>query len=497
MNSPCDILIIGGGINGAGIAADAAGRGLSVTLCEMADPASGTSSCSTKLIHGGLRYLEQYAFRLVRSSLAESQILAQKAPHLIAPLKFILPHSQRLRPAWMIRAGLFFYDHLADRPSLPRSGYLKIKQNARMNPLRDSFDRGYFYYDFFADDARLVIENLMSAAENHADILTRTRFIAAKRRNTIWEVTLKNENTGIEFIRHAKALVNAAGPWVKNVSRLIDGMQITFEVSLVRGTHLIVPRLYEGETAYIMQTEDKRVIFAIPWREAFTLIGTTDFIVDQPGQTVPDAGETAYLLECINRWFAKPVQASDIIHTYAGIRCLQNESSDGKPAAITRDYKILSEDSNGHAPLLTIIGGKLTNFRALAESALDRLRPYLPAMEPPWTADTPLPGGRIRGTFGNFVQHAQARYHFLPPDLVLRYAKTYGAKIDKLLENIDSQQALGDHYGAGLYQREVEYLIQHEWAKTAADILWRRTKLGLSMTAAEKDRLQNTLSRDH
>lgn len=474
-----DLFIIGGGINGTGIAADAAGRGLSVMLCEKDDLASGTSSCSTKLIHGGLRYLEQYEFNLVKKALREREILMRKAPHLIQPLEFILPHEKHLRPAWLIRLGLFLYDHLAARKLIPGSRVINLTQDSRGNALQDIFAKGFSYYDCFTDDARLVIENALAAKDNGAEILTRTEFLSAKRENNFWKIHLKNTETGGEFYSYAKALINTAGPWIKEENSKITNNHTSLSIELVKGSHIVIPKLYEGNFAYILQNKDKRIIFAIPYQDEFTLIGTTDVVVNEPEHPDIDEKETDYLFKIINQYFKKQVSPNKIIWSYSGIRCLQKEDS-GKPSEITRDYKLLLESENNALPLLTVIGGKLTTFRLLAEDVLDKLHSFFPSMGPAWTANSPLPGGDFKNhDFKAFYQQFKKDFPWLLRNLAKRYAKTYGTRAYILLENTHELSDLGEHFGAGLYQKEIDYLKQHEWAKTMDDILWRRTKLGL------------------
>lgn len=481
-----DLFIIGGGINGTAIAADAAGRGLSVTLVEKNDLGSGTSSASSKLIHGGLRYLEFYEFGLVRKALLEREVLLSRAPHLVKPLEFILPHEKHLRPAWMIRTGLFLYDHLAKRNKLPGSKSVNLSDQKFSQKLAPHLKKGFSYYDCFADDSRLVIANALSAKENHAEILTHTEFVSAERVGKNWKIELKNLRNGEMFICFAKALVNVAGPWVKEIQNKIKDTDLQFEIELDKGSHIVVPKIYDGDFAYILQNKDQRIIFAIPFQDKFTLIGTTDIPYTGKLDEVHISNtEEEYLCEIINTYFKKPLQTSDIVWSYAGVRCLQNDGH--SVATATRDFKYLLEEKN-HSLLFVVIGGKLTTNRTLAEHAVDKLQNFFPHMSPAWTKTKPLPGGDIPD-FNIFCEQFAKHYSFLPSDMALRYAKNYGSRAHLLLQNKTSLKDLGIDFGHGLFQNEVEYLMNEEWAQNAEDILWRRTKLGLFFTEAEKNKL--------
>jgi glycerol-3-phosphate dehydrogenase len=484
-----DIFIIGGGINGAAIAADAAGRGLSVTLCEKSDLASATSSASTKLIHGGLRYLEQYDFKLVRIALREREVLMRKAPHLITPLEFVLPYEKHLRPAWLIRLGLFFYDHLSRRDLLPKSKYIHFKGNARSDALATGFSKGFSYYDCFTDDARLTVLNALAAKENGACILTRHEFISAKQENNLWKITLKNLQENKLFFIYAKALINTSGPWVSDTQKNIDSAK-KIASTLVKGSHIIVPKIFEGDFAYILQNTDGRVVFAIPYQQEFTLIGTTDvnFFGNLDAIKIT-SNEENYLCTVINNYFKKSIAVQDILWSYAGVRCLQREEDENKLSKITRDYKIIVEMEK-QAPLFTIIGGKITTHRILAEEVVDKLKPYFPNMGPAWTANAPLPGGDfINQDVENFFLDLMKKFPWLPRSLARRYISQYGTRVYLLLDNAKEINDLGEKFSANLYQKEINYLIQYEWAKTVEDILWRRTKLGLFLTQAEQQKL--------
>ncbi len=493
MKDQSDIFIIGGGVNGTAIAADAAGRGLSVTLCEKNDLASGTSSACSKLIHGGLRYLEFYEFGLVRSALREREILLRRAPHLISPLEFVLPHTKHTRPAWLIRLGLFFYDHLARRRYLPRSKTLDLHNTLYGASLSPELQRGFSYFDCFVDDARLVIANALSAHHHGAAILTRTTFLSAQRENAVWKIELQDTLSKKIFHHYAKMLINVGGPWVKQIQNKIIATDLTFDIELDKGSHIVVPKIYEGDFAYILQNEDNRVVFAIPFLEKFTLIGTTDVHLSENPETsniTPE--EEDYLCKAMNGYFKKSIGKTDIIWSFAGVRCLQ-ASAGGNTSTITRDYKLLIEDKN-NAPLLTVIGGKFTTHRTLAEQAVSKLQPYFPSMRGAWTATKPLPGGDFpESNFTDFLQRLKQDFPWLPSDIATHYAKNYGTQAYLFLASANNLSDLGQSFSDVLYEKEVDYLIQHEWARTAEDILWRRTKLGLFFSREEEEKLRKFL----
>jgi glycerol-3-phosphate dehydrogenase len=485
-----DVAVIGGGINGVGIAADAAGRGLSVFLCEKDDLASHTSSASSKLIHGGLRYLEHYEFRLVREALAEREVLLAKAPHIVKPMRFVLPHQPHLRPAWMIRAGLFLYDHLGKREKLPASRSLRFGPR---NPLKAELKRGFEYSDCWVDDARLVALNAMAAREHGAQVRTRTRCVSAQRVGGVWEVRLEGPAGELYSIR-AKALVNAAGPWVARFIREDLQLKSPYGIRLIQGSHLIVPRLYEGEHAYILQNTDQRIVFAIPYLDRFTIIGTTDReYTGDPAKVAITEQETDYILKVVNDHFKHQLSRADIVRTYSGVRPLCNDESDN-PSAITRDYTLALTQEHGQAPLLSVFGGKLTTYRKLAESAMAQLQSFFPAMGPSWTAHQPLPGGEGMSTAQALAAEFMAKAAWLPQDMATRWSTTYGTRGWALLEGCQRLADLGEHFGAGLYTREVDYLVHTEWARTAEDILWRRTKLGLFMDSDGRQALAQYLT---
>jgi glycerol-3-phosphate dehydrogenase len=481
-----DLLVIGGGINGAGIARDAAGRGLSVLLCEKDDLAQHTSSASTKLIHGGLRYLEYYEFGLVRKALQEREVLLRAAPHIIGPLRFVMPHDASMRPEWMIRAGLFLYDHLAKRELLPGAQSVRFAKHPSGAPLKPGFTRGFAYSDGWVQDARLVVLNAQDAAERGATVLTRTACMAAKRVAGRWLCTLRAED-GSEQQVFARALVNAAGPWVDQFLKQVAGSAASKSVRLVKGSHIIVNKLIDHPYAYIFQNPDKRIIFAIPYEQNFTLIGTTDIEYHgDPAQVAIDDEEVQYLCQMSNRYFERQIGPADVVATFSGVRPLLDDES-ANAAGVTRDFS-LELDSDG-APLLSVFGGKITTYRKLAEQAVDLLAPKLGIPTPGWTADTPLPGGNLpNADFDAFLTQAQQRYPWLPVPLLTRYARAYGSRIEVLLGAARSLAELGTEIVPSLFEAEARYLVEVEWASRADDILWRRSKLKLHLPpdAAQK-----------
>jgi glycerol-3-phosphate dehydrogenase len=472
-----DIFIIGAGINGAGIAADAAGRGLSVTLCEKGDLASATSSASSKLIHGGIRYLENYEFRLVRKSLLEREILFRNNPNIISALEFILPHQKHLRPAWLIRIGLFLYDHLASHPLLPNSKKINLAMDVRGDALLKNFKTGFSYYDCMTDDSRLVVLNAIAAKEKGATILTNTSFISAAYENKQWKIQIKNNLSNETQTVRSKTLINVSGPWVAEVQKNITPNAMSFKVELVKGSHIVVPKLYEGNFAYILQNVDKRIVFAIPYQNDFTLVGTTDIVYkDDASRVSISPEEEQYLCMTINSYFKKSITPANIVWSYAGVRCLR-ASNQQKPSDISRGYELHLQPES---PLLTVIGGKLTSFRILADEAVEKLRRYFPHMPRSNTAHISLPGCDFApDTFTVFYEKLMKTYPWIPEKILQRYATSYGTRTRIILNDAHTISHLGKDFGAGLYQKEVEYLIQHEWATSAGDILWRRTKLGL------------------
>lgn len=480
----CDILIVGGGINGAAIARDAAGRGLRVVLCEKDDLAQHTSSASSKLIHGGLRYLEHYEFGLVRKALVERELLLRSAPHIMRPLRFVMPHDAGNRPAWLIRAGLFLYDRLARREFLPGSQAIDLRAHPAGAPLQACYTRGFVYSDGWVDDARLVVLNAVDACERGAVVLTRTRCLAPQRHRAHWEATLVQDAARVQV--RARCLVNAAGPWAARFLDGLPGLPARGALRLIKGSHILVPRLFEHEQAYIFQHPDGRIVFALPYEGAFTLIGTTD--VDYTGdldKVAIDAGEVAYLCQLANRYFVRAVTPGDVVWSYAGVRPLVQDSA-GNAAAVTRDFR-LDTDTDG-APLLSVLGGKITTSRKLAEQALDWIGPAIGKRAPTWTAEACLPGGDVFGErpgkrgvleFGTWTATQGVRYPWLPPALLQRYVRAYGTRIDLLLARRNSMADMGEEVLPGLYAAEIAYLVECEWARSAEDILWRRSKLGL------------------
>lgn len=482
-----DLVVVGGGINGTGIALDASGRGLSVALCEQADLASATSSASTKLIHGGLRYLEHYEFRLVREALAEREVLLATAPHLIRPLRFVLPHRPHLRPAWMIRVGLFLYDHLSSRNKLAGSLGRKLDPSASDNPLNESIRRAFEYSDCQVDDARLVVSNALGAEERGARIMVRTRCVGAARENGLWRVGLEDLLSGRRFDLLARGLVNAAGPWAQKLVERQLRAKSPRNVRLIKGSHFVTRRLYGGEQAYILQNEDQRVVFVIPYDRDFTLVGTTDKVYEgDPARVSMDAEEEQYLLDAFNRHFKPQLRREDILWRYSAVRPLCDDES-ASPSAMTRDYTLeVSADEQGKAPVLHVFGGKLTTYRRLAEAALQALADYFPEMTGRWTRTATLPGGDIGSdSFADWRANLATQYDWLPSDIAARLGNAYGTRVHSLLQHCQAVADLGAHFGAGLYQREVEFLIAHEWARTAEDVVWRRSKLGLRLTAEQ------------
>ena len=474
-----DLLIIGGGINGTGIALDAAGRDLKVMLCEADDLASGTSSASTKLIHGGLRYLEQGHLLFVRESLLEREILLKKAPHIIRPLRFIMPYSKSMRPAWLIRIGLFLYDHLGGRKILPKSQSVNLRQIPAGQILKNTFTKGFSYFDCWADDSRLVAINAISAAQLGAKILTRTKVITATREIDHWIITIADQRSGSVRQIKSKVLINAAGPWGDIVLRDELHLSNTQHITLVKGSHIIVPRIGTHDEAMILQNTDQRIVFLIPYLEHFTLIGTTDEnFTGDPGKAEISPDEIHYLCAAVNHFLHTSIKPNTILHSYAGVRALVS-SREKNPATISRDYRLQLDEEDGKCPLLSVFGGKLTTHRQLAEHALLKLKPYFSHLKPAWTSKAILSGGDIADAdMKSFITQVLRQYYQLDVQLIKRYAQLYGTRIHLLLENINSTADLGKHYGSSLYHREVVYLIQYEFALTAADILWRRTKLG-------------------
>ncbi len=482
-----DLAVIGGGINGAGIARDAAGRGLSVLLLEQGDLAGATSSASTKLIHGGLRYLEHREFRLVREALAEREVLLRAAPHIVWPLRFVLPFHAGPRPWWMIRAGLFLYDHLGGRRILPPTRVLNLRTDPAGAALRPGFTAGFEYSDCWVDDARLVILNARDAAAKGADIRPRTRCTAARPQDGVWSLTT---DTGLHA--WARVLVNATGPWVSSFLSGAAGRNAPTRIRMVKGSHIVVRRLFAHDRCYIFQNADGRICFAIPYERDFTLIGTTDQdYTGDPAAVIPSAEEEAYLLSAVGAYLRTPIDPADILWRYAGVRPLRDDGL-SKAQEATRDYVL---ELDGNPPLLSVYGGKITTFRRLAETAMTRLRSYFPNLPSPWTAGAALPGGDFPWDGAAALRmRLRERYSFLPDATVERFVRSYGTLTGDLLGDAVRSEDMGETIGADLTEREVDWLVRTEWARSAEDILWRRTKLGLRFTPAQSDALRDRLA---
>lgn len=490
-----DILIIGGGINGTGIALDASGRGLSVTLCEQNDLASATSSASSKLIHGGLRYLEQYEFKLVRESLREREIMLKRAPHIIWPMRFVMPHNPKIRSSLLIKLGLWLYDHLGGRELIPASSTLKLTQDPAGECLKKQFQLGFSYSDCWVDDARLVVLNAIGARDNGASILTHTQFEHAQPNGDYWLVTLHDRINDTRIQLNARAIVNAAGPWVDDVLQNKLNLDEPNHIVHVKGSHFVVPKIHSDDFAYILQNEDGRVIFVLPFLENYSLIGTTDVPKDKNfDQLSISRAEIEYLCAVVNHYFEKNISESDILWSYAGVRSLAQENEQN-PASISRDYALHLDQSHS-APILTVLGGKITTHRTLAEHVLAKISPYFPQMSANWTATSKLPGGDLPDeNFSKFLKQLKNNYSALPNSLLERYARSYGTLCAAILEGVSDVNDLGECFGDELYQRELNYLVEHEWARTTEDILWRRTKLGLTFPEQELGNLQKAIDK--
>jgi glycerol-3-phosphate dehydrogenase len=486
-----DIFVIGGGINGCGIARDAAGRGYSVTLAEMNDFASGTSSGATKLIHGGLRYLEHYKFRLVREALMEREVLWAMAPHIIWPLRFVLPfHKGGIRPAWLIRLGLFLYDHLGGRKLLPATKTLDMRKDPMGKPLKPLFNKAFEYSDGWVDDARLVVLNAKDAEVRGAEILNRTKVIALRQHADHWDIEVENQLTGEKRLIKSRMVVNAAGPWVDKV--LNDGFRNTnkHNVRLVQGSHIVIRKKFEDKRAYFFQNPDNRIFFAIPYETDFTLIGTTDRdYTGDPASVKISEEETTYLLAAANEYFAEPVEREDIVWTYSAVRPLFDDGAD-KAQEATRDYVLRFDDEKATVPLLNVFGGKLTTYRRLGEHALEMIEDKIGKKRGPWTAGSSLPGGDFPATgYEDEIAKLKRKFGFLSDRHAKRYIRLYGTKAYDILGDAKNYDALGRLFGGDLYESEVDYLIGQEWAVTAEDVLWRRTKQGLHLTADQANEL--------
>jgi glycerol-3-phosphate dehydrogenase len=479
-----DLLIVGGGINGVGIARDAAGRGLRVVLAERGDLGCATSSASSKLVHGGLRYLEQFELRLVAEALAEREVLLRAAPHLVRPLRFIMPRAPGLRPDWMIRAGLFLYDRMGHRQTLPASKAVELDGLG----LKPEYRRGYSYSDCWVDDARLVIANALCAQEHGASVMPCTAFVSARRDKDGWRAALRGPDGDLEVT--ACAIVNAAGPWVLQVLGS-TGVSAAAGIKLVQGSHIVVERLFDGDHAYILQNDDRRVVFGCPYEGAYTLIGTTDVALEGEAEGCAVTGdEIEYLCRAANRYFNRQVAPADVKWSYCGVRALIDDG-ETNPAELSRDYRLRLDAARGEAPLLSVFGGKITTYRRLAERALARLAPFFPQMGAPWTQHAHLPGGELpEGTPQAHRATLAARYPRLPPELIAALVARHGARTARVLGTAGTVDDLGPGFGAHLHAREIDYLVTHEWARCAEDVLWRRTKAGLHLTAEAQDRVR-------
>ncbi len=482
-----DLLVVGGGINGAGVARDAAGRGLSVVLCEKGDLAEGTSSRSGKYIHGGLRYLEYYEFRLVREALIEREVVLEVAPHLTWPLRLILPHSPQQRPRWLVRIGLFIYDHLGGRKRIKRTRAIDLRRDPVGRVLREDFARAFAYWDVWVDDARLVVLNALDAARRGAQVLTRTECVSARREGAVWVAQLKDHATGAVRTVRSRAVFNAAGPWVEQVLGNVAGVNSERRIRLVKGSHIILRRWWEGSHGYVLQAHDNRLIFVNPYFDDLALIGTTDIPFDGRAEDVAiDGDEIDYLLGILNRYFRTELGRGDVLHSYSGVRPLFDDDRAKGASAVTRDYEFELSAGEGAAPLLSAFGGKLTTYRKLSEHALERLKPFLPHMSGPWTRGAALPGGDIPDAdFDTWLTSLRAAYPWLPGALARHYGRCYGTEAFDFLGSAASVGDLGRHFGALFYEKEAHWLITREWAQTADDILTRRTKHGLFLSAAE------------
>ncbi len=494
-DSITDVFVIGGGVNGCGVARDAVGRGYSVMLAEMNDLASGTSSAATKLVHGGLRYLEHYEFRLVHEALAEREVLWAMAPHIIWPLRFILPHHKGLRPVWLLRLGLFVYDTLGGRKLLPPTRTLDLRSDVTGVPLKDGYSTAFEYSDCWVDDARLVALTARDAADRGATIMTRTKVLSARRENGLWVIKMQDLATKMRGTVKAKLLVNAAGPWVDSVIVEQLGQNGAHNVRLVKGSHIVVKKLFEHDRCYFFQNPDGRIIFAIPYEGDFTLIGTTDAdYVGEPGEVRISDEETDYLLAAASEYFKKPVTRLNIMWSYSGVRPLFDDHASAAQEA-TREYVLRVDGDASSGALINVFGGKLTTHRRLAEEVLEHVEKVLGKRGRTWTRNSKLPGGNFPPTgFENEASHLAESYRDLPPKMLRRLTRLYGTHARALLQDAATTDDLGTNFGADLFAREVDYLMDNEWARSADDVLWRRTKLGLRIGAADRARLHNYMT---
>lgn len=485
-----DVAIIGGGINGCGCAADAALRGLSVVLFEQDDLASKTSSSSTKLIHGGLRYLEHYEFSLVKKALVERQNLLRLAPHIVHPQAFVLPYQKFMRPSWFLRIGLFLYDHLSTQNRLPHCKTIYREESSYFNPLLSEFNNGFLFYDAATDDVRLTVSNALQAKNHGANIRTRSRVIKTAIKDQIWTLTIQPEKGSIYQVK-AKTLINAAGPWVADTAKMLN-ISLEHKMALVKGSHIIVPQMYEGQHAYFLQHKDKRVIFVIPYH-GYSMIGTTDIPFNPDSDQIKISQEEIdYLLSLANSYFNKQLNANDLVYSWSGVRPLISEQ-EKEASTLSRDYSY--EVLTTPAPMITILGGKITTYRQLAEEVVDQLKVIFPELAPSRTKSTLLPGAYLDSmSFLDYVDYAKQQYAWLPKDLFNRYLYSYGTNMELFLANCSKLTSMGQYFGSELYQVELDYLIKYEWAETTEDVLFRRTKLGLSMTEEEKEKVAKYLA---
>lgn len=490
MSVDFDVFVIGGGVNGCGIARDAAGRGYSVALCEMNDLGSATSSASTKLIHGGLRYLEHYEFMLVRKALIEREVLWAAAPHIIEPLRLILPHHKGLRPAWLLRLGLFLYDHMGGRKKLPATRTINLDNDEAGRPLKPLFSKAFEFSDCRVDDSRLVVLNARDAADLGAVIMTRTRCMSAEREGGHWRIVTEDMQTGEMRTITARLIVNAAGPWIDDVINTAFGRDDSHNVRLVQGSHIVVKKLFDHDRCYFFQNADGRIIFAIPYQQDFTLIGTTDhdYEGDLGEVTVTDE-EVSYLCQCASEYFKQPIVEENVVWTYSGVRPLYDDGA-SKAQEATRDYVLREEGEEGEAPLFNIFGGKITTYRMLSETIVEKIEDRLGVKKSAWTVSASLPGGDFPvDGFEEFLASIRGEYPFLEENQARRMCHAYGSKIRDILQGVEGPEGLGEDFGGGLSEREVEYLVAQEWAFTADDVLWRRSKLGLRLSKVQQARL--------
>lgn len=494
MAADYDICVIGGGVNGAGIARDAAGRGFKTLLVEAQDLASATSSSSTKLVHGGLRYLEHYEFKLVRESLKEREVLLRNAPHIIWPLDFVLPHKNTVRPAWLIRLGLFLYDRLGGREILKGSRGVRFKREGFGSALKPLIYKGFTYQDCWVEDSRLVALNAFDAHRLGADVKTYTACTGLTvGEDGKWNVFLQDMMSGEDSSVSAGVVINATGPWVRGFLEslnLIDDGHAAPKIRMVKGSHIITRRLYEGDHAYILQQPDKRIVFAIPYEKHFTLIGTTDVDYDgNPSQAQCSDNEIEYLCNAVNIYFDKVISFPDVLWSYSGVRPLIDDGT-GSASKVTRGYKLHVDHAFG-PPILSVFGGKITTYRTLSEHVMDDICGILGVRKKGWTAGSPLPGGKIPATaFERFVEAQIEQYDWMPPETVRRYARAYGTRMNKILGHATSADQLGRNFGGGVYEAELVYCIHYEFVKTLEDFLWRRSKLGLHLAPDIIDKLE-------